>query len=445
MAKLIQIPYSPRLWSVDFHETKKRFRCLCLHRRAGKTVAAINDSMKGALTDPKVLADERSLNYTEEKLKEWRSTPRLFAIILPFYNQAKSVAWDLLKYYASVVPGVKFNEQELRVDFPNFGRVRLFGADNPNSLRGLKFWDVKLDEFQQHPPDMWKEVLMPACLDTQAPITFMGTIIGKGHLWRLHDEHKADPEWLCRYIKASQSKLIPPQILESERRIMGEAKFLQEYELEPMAVIDGAIYGTEMRWLRSNNHIVNIPIEENVDVDTYWDLGFGDYTVVVFLQKVGKERRIIDCYHTHNQSLAETAKVLQEKGYRYGTHYLPHDAANHDLSTGISRVDFLENALNSKGRTEVIERPKKKEDAVQSVKIHYQKLWIDQKLDRLLEALEMYQQEFDEKRGVFTEIPKHNWASHFADAVQLWAQQEAQTVQDYVQYEYDVQFVPPRY
>ena len=60
-----------------------------------------------------------------------------FAYIAPFYRQAKRVAWDYLKHYSRAVPGRRVNETELRVDFPNGARIQLYGADNPDSLRGI--------------------------------------------------------------------------------------------------------------------------------------------------------------------------------------------------------------------------------------------------------------------------------------------------------------------
>src|SRR5262245_38140128 len=113
----IVIPYSPREQFLEFHNRKQRWACVVSHVRAGKTVACINDLIKGALTC---------------KLPE----PR-FAYVAPFYTQAKDVAWNYLKRFTAPIPGVESNEAELRVDFPNGGRVRLYGADNYDRMRGI--------------------------------------------------------------------------------------------------------------------------------------------------------------------------------------------------------------------------------------------------------------------------------------------------------------------
>jgi phage terminase large subunit len=422
----ITIPYKPRELMESFHETQKRWRVLILHRRFGKTVAAINHLIKQANTPPEVLAKARGLKYDKMKLIEWEHTPRLFAYIAPFYTQAKSIAWDMLKYYSAPIPGIVINESELRIDYPGKGRIRLFGNDNPQSHRGLRFWECVLDEFQDHNPFSWEEVILPACFDTQAPITFIGTIKGKDHLYRAWFDHKDNPEWFSVYLPASKSGVLDETFLAKEREIMSEAKFMQEYELEPYASIEGAIFGKEMAWLRAQNRITPLIHEELADVDTYWDLGISDYLVVLFFQRVGSEHRIIDCYFTHNTNLAEVAKVMAAKPYFYGTHYLPHDAKQREQTSGMSREDFLKDKL--KGTIAVVPRVKQKEDAVQAVRFHYKKLWIHAELETLTEALSHYSMEFDEERRVWKNIPKHDWTSHFSDALMGWAVMETTRV-----------------
>ena len=123
-SKVIYV-YTPRLWTKAFHESKKRWRVIVAHRRSGKTTASLNHLIRDA-------------TLTEKS--RW-------AYIAPTYKQAKNVAWDMLKEYAGKFAGVKFNEGELRCDFANGSRITLYGADNPDSLRGLGLWGVIYDEY----------------------------------------------------------------------------------------------------------------------------------------------------------------------------------------------------------------------------------------------------------------------------------------------------------
>jgi phage terminase large subunit len=115
----VSIDYQARPQFRAFHARSERFACIVAHRRAGKTVACVHDLHRGAILCGK-------------------SRPR-FAYLSPFLRQSKQVAWDYLR--AAMAPsrsiGTTVHESELRVDYPNGGQVRLFGADNPDALRGI--------------------------------------------------------------------------------------------------------------------------------------------------------------------------------------------------------------------------------------------------------------------------------------------------------------------
>jgi len=141
----ITIDYTPRDWAVKLHNDPSRWKVIVLHRRAGKTVAAINHLQRDALLTPK----------------------SRFAYIAPTYKQAKMIAWDMLKGFSKDIPGVKYNESELRIDYPNGARIQLFGADNPDSLRGISLWGVVFDEYSQQPSSIFPEIVRPALADNK--------------------------------------------------------------------------------------------------------------------------------------------------------------------------------------------------------------------------------------------------------------------------------------
>ena len=115
----IAIPYKPRSVQWEIHETvdKHRFTVIVAHRRLGKTVCMINHLLRAAVID--------------------ESGEGRYGYIAPFRSQVKDLAWDYLKHFAGVIPGIKINESELLIDFPNGSRIRLYGADNPDAMRGL--------------------------------------------------------------------------------------------------------------------------------------------------------------------------------------------------------------------------------------------------------------------------------------------------------------------
>ena len=118
MAKVIEIEYKPRQEFSSYHNRKQRFAITVAHRRAGKTVAEVNEGGKRAL------------------LVQRKFPPPQVAFISPTYKQSKRNAWPYAKHYYHKIPGVKFSESELTVTFPNQARYFFAGSDNPDALRG---------------------------------------------------------------------------------------------------------------------------------------------------------------------------------------------------------------------------------------------------------------------------------------------------------------------
>ena len=155
MQETIELGYAPRGAFVAFHQRRERWAALVCHRRAGKTVACVADLVDAAL------------RCTRENGR--------FAYIAPFYTQAKDVAWVYVKQMSAPIPGVVINESELRVDYPLGARVRLYGADNADRMRGLYFDGVVLDEPADMRPSVWGEVVRPTLSDRRGWASFIGT------------------------------------------------------------------------------------------------------------------------------------------------------------------------------------------------------------------------------------------------------------------------------
>ena len=196
------INYRPRKLIKPYHNRSERFAVIIAHRRFGKTVAAINDLIKDALTIP---------------------LPKVrVAYIAPYYSQAKAIAWDYLREYTQDVEGVEYNTSELRVDFPNGARIRLFGADNADTLRGLYFDHVVLDEPADFPARAWPTVIRPALADRKGKATFIGTPKGKNQFYETYVNAKQNKNWYTAMFKSSETGLLDPEELEEAKKAMGE-------------------------------------------------------------------------------------------------------------------------------------------------------------------------------------------------------------------------------
>ena len=209
--KRVIIPYAPRRVFLPFHERKQRFAVGVAHRRCGKTVACINDKIARAL-------------------KSGREGYRA-AYIAPFLRQAKDVAWDYLKRYSHPVLAAPPNESELFVPLINGARIRIYGADNPDALRGGYLDDVTLDEFADMRPGVWGEIIRPMLADRQGSATFIGTPKGKNTFFDLYERVKADPEnWFSFLLRASETGLIAQEELSAARIEMTQGQYDQEFE-----------------------------------------------------------------------------------------------------------------------------------------------------------------------------------------------------------------------
>jgi phage terminase large subunit len=399
MPEQITLPYTPRSIMLPFHDRTERFACLVAHRRCGKTVAAVNDLIRDAFV------------IRRENVR--------VAYIAPYYNQSKAIAWDYVKQFTAPIPGIKYNESELRADFPNGARLRLFGADNYDSMRGLYFDAVVLDEPADFPMSAWPTVIRPALSDRKGKATFIGTPKGKNEFWDTYHNAQTDPNWFCAMHKASETGILDQEELDEALRTMGEDRYAQEFECSFEAAIQGAYYGTEMKRLTEDGRIGRVPYDRALGVVTAWDLGVGDSTAIWFAQYAGPEIRIIDYYESSGVGLDHYARVLQEKEYVYDQHILPHDVQVKELGTGKSRLE----TLDALGIRPVTIAPKLMvDDGIQAVRSMLDKCWFDsERCDRGIEALRQYQRDFDEKGKTWRGRPKHDWTSHGADAMRYLA------------------------
>ena len=400
----ISTGYIPRELQAILHNQLKRFSVIVCHRRFGKTVLVINEAVHRALKNP---------------LKN----PR-YAYLAPTYSQAKRVAWDYFKDYTKKIPGVKVNEAELRIDIPrpwlgDSVRFMLLGAENPGSLRGIYLDGGILDEYAEMFPEVWGQVIRPALADRKGWAIFIGTPKAQNHFYEIYMKAKelmesGQPEWFTAIYKASETGIIDENELAGAKMIMAPEEYEQEFECSFTAALTGAYYGKYIEDAENDNRITSVPYDPAVCVDTFWDLGIRDTTVIWFCQRVGQEIHWIDYLEENGVGLEYYAKKLKEKPYTYGEHVLPHDAAAKELGTGRSRQEVLRDLLRANPR--VLPR-QSIEDGIQACRLIIGKSWFDKKkCARGIEALKNYRRKWDSKNKIFMQTPLHNWASHGADA-----------------------------
>jgi phage terminase large subunit len=396
----VRIPYTERPQFTAYHNRTQRWACIVAHRRAGKTVACVNDLILSALTC---------------KLPN----PR-YAYLSPFYAQSKDVAWGYLKQFALEFPGAVPNESELRVDFPTGGRVRLYGAENYDRMRGIALDGVVMDEPADMDPRVFPEVIRPALSDRAGWATWIGTPKGHNHFHAIAEKARSEPDWFFLEMKASQTGILPQAELDDARKTMTPDQYEQEYECSFEAAVLGAFYAEELKRARTENRVTNVAWDRYVDVHTAWDLGVSDSTAIIFFQLIGREIHVVETYEASGVGLDHYAEVLRGKPYKYGKHYFPHDVQARELGApgARSRVDTLR--LLGINATVVVNIGLM--DGINAVRRVFDRCWFDaEKAQPLVEALTLYRREFDEKRVIFRPNPLHDWTSHLADAMRMLA------------------------
>lgn len=400
----VVLKYIPRPKFVPFHNRNQRYAVLVCHRRAGKTYAAVNELVSRALY---VNTDHRPNPF--------------YGYVAPFRTQAKQIAWTILKDAVRDIPGHKIFESELYVKLPNGAQIKLFGADDPDSLRGFYFDGVILDEYGDMKSTMWA-VVRPMLSDRKGWCVFMGTPKGKNEFYEVREKARMDEDakkyfYLC--LKASESGHLAQSELDEARAEMDEDEYEAEYECSFESAVKGSYYSKWMLQLEQDGQITSVPTEEGLPVYVAMDIGRADSTVAWFFQVFRGEIRLVDYYRKNNLSVDEFMSDLEDMNdnnsipYKIEKIYLPHDAKAKTFASGKSTIEQI---LDYGYKCELI--PKlSKADGIQAVRKTLPLCWFD--LTRCyqgIEHLKAYQRKWDADKKVFAEEPLHDASSDSADA-----------------------------
>jgi hypothetical protein len=191
--------------------------------------------------------------------------------------------------------------------------------------------------------------------------------------------------------------------------------------------VHGAIFFKEMQRTRAEGRIKrNLPILNDVPVNTFWDMGWNDANAVLFHQYAALENRFLHAHQQSGLTLADRVAYLQawqaEKGIVYGTHYLPHDAEKHSEQTGKSHVQILREIWPGQ-RFVVVPRADTKVGSILQARAAFARCWFDEEecVDAIA-AFDAYRWCWSETQQVFTDAPFHGPESNYADAFQGFGQ-----------------------
>ncbi len=413
------------------YESFTRWNVWVCHRRFGKTMLCLYKLLDAALSD------------TQDR-------PR-YAYVAPLYRQAKSIAWDTLKFFVSHIPGTKVNEQELRVDFSfNDSRIQLLGADSPDTLRGMYLDGGVLDEFAQMQPRAWREVIRPALADRRGWAIFIGTPFSRNHFYEVAMRAKArqeqgDSAYSYHMFRASETGILSASELASARETMNEWEYLQEFECAWDAPIPGSYFQEEFSVITKQGRIRSLTYDPYTPTYTAWDLGWNDTNAIWYFQPHGHEIFFIDYDEGSSIPLAPPhypqpgdnvdntwLAIVRSKPYiydhsrlhepltrdSYERHFGPHDLEQTEYGSGKTRYGIALHHPIERYRLRFTVIPRGPiQDRIEAARRLLQRSVFDgERCARGLDALRSYKRKWNEAAQTFMDVPYHNWASNGADA-----------------------------
>ncbi|MDP6801124.1 MAG: terminase [SAR202 cluster bacterium] len=183
--------------------------------------------------------------------------------------------------------------------------------------------------------------------------------------------------------------------------------------------VEGAYYAAQFAKIDDDRRIGAVPLIPDLPVWTWWDLGMNDLMTIWFIQWDGPWVHAIDYYQNSGEGLGHYAGILQEKqrdrGYVYGGHLWPHDGNVRILDeTGRHRHQVM---AGLGYEVEVVSRGMTLAPGIQQSRTLLARARFDeQRCAEGLRALRSYRREWDDGRGAWKSTPRHDWASHGADA-----------------------------
>ena len=236
-------------WQSEVAKDNHRFRIVCAGRRAGKSVLSRMIVLKWAV---------------EQQGLYW--------IVSPTYKQAKMIHWRDIQKEIPREWVIKKNEVELSFTLQNGSVIELKGADNPDSLRGIKLRGLVIDEIAsiRNWEWLWSEVLRPTLTDYESPAIFISTPKGFNHFYELFNTglEKGNDYQSWRFTSYDNPKL-PKGEIDAAKKELTEDTFAQEY-LADFRKYTGLVYKEFQREV----HVIE-PFDIPAEWQIYRGIDFG--------------------------------------------------------------------------------------------------------------------------------------------------------------------------
>lgn len=410
--KEISIPdFDPRDYQLKFLKAMDsgcKRAVIVWHRRSGKEITCFNWMIKQAY---------------------WHRVGT-YVYFFPTSGLGRRILWDginkdgkrFLDYIPMEIRDGQPNNVEMKVKLKNGSSIQIIGTDQILNV-GINPVGCIFSEYSLQDPQCWNYI-RPILRENGGWAIFNFTPRGRNHAYELYLMAKNNPDWYCELLGIDHTDVLTEKDMEDERREgMSEQLIQQEYYCNFDQGCEGSFYAKLLNQSILENRVCSVPFDVNAEVFTYWDLGIGDETVILFVQYIGREIHIIDMYRMDGENFAHYAHILrqfeQDKGYIYAEHWAPHDIqvrelANQSLSRWHSAKElgiFFKVCPN----IPIME-------GIEKVRGLFNRFWIDEeKCEYLVKCTENYHRNYNQKYNVYSDKPVHDWSSHTCDALRYMA------------------------
>jgi PBSX family phage terminase large subunit len=366
---------------------KYRFVCAAVSRRQGKTyIANIIGQLVSLVPGSNILI--MSPNYSLSQI-------------------SFDLQRNLIKHFDLEV--TKDNAKDKVIELSNGSTVRMGSVNQVDSCVGRSYDLIIFDEAAlADGRDAFNVALRPTLDKDNSKAIFISTPRGRNNWFAeffdrgFNDEF---PEWCSIRATYKDNPRMSELDISEARKSMSDAEFRQEYEAD-FNTYEGQIWNFDHENCITNNEVLDI---SRMDVFAGLDVGYRDPTAFCVIAYDWDEESyyVLDEYLDAEKTTEQHADVIREMVNKWDIDYIYIDSAAQQ-----TRFDFAQNYDIS-----TINAKKSVLDGIGQVAgiVDNDKLLVDQRCSEVLSCLDQYQ--WDPNPNLAKEKPKHNRASHMADAL----------------------------
>jgi len=270
MEKLTIPAFKPREYQLPFlaaMDSGIKRSLLVWHRRAGKEITCFNEMIKRAY---------------------WHRVGT-YVYFFPTARLGRRVLWDgmdktgkrFLDYIPSQIIDGKINSVEMKIRLVNGSNIQIIGTDQIINV-GINPVGCIFSEFALQDPYSWNYI-RPILRENDGWAIFNSTPRGRNHFFDLYLMAKKNPDWFCQKLTIEDTHVISEEDIEKERlEGMSDILIQQEFYCSFDQGAEGSYYAKYINKAELEGRISKVSYDPMASVNTYWDLGIADSTVIIF-------------------------------------------------------------------------------------------------------------------------------------------------------------------